>query len=276
MSLDEAGELLHEARFFVDRPTERDVLDMLENAVNGGKKIYALHEAADMAKRDTRFDDEEWLYRVGELERELDFKRDDDADLFDEVLEAQMEGAEPWVALQEAVTARRQSVLDRWADEGGDVGNDWRAEHDHTGPSRADEDAGGEAGGGPDSAGAPARGSGAAGEAGREAGEPSALSARAFDDPDAEAARAQVESLEHDLRMAVDPAIAERQRQQAALKAASPLQATTDQEGTIGLGLFDATDQYRLDVDAGDHPPTDLLGGLDDEQAAIEAVRKCL
>lgn len=138
-------------------------------------------------------------------------------------------------------------------------------------------------GGGPEVAAGAARGSEPAGEPGGEAaepdgdaGEPSAVTAKAFDDPDAETARAQTDSLDHDLRMAVDPNIAARDAQAVALKAGSPLQAKVDQDSMIGLGLFDAGDQFRLDVDSGERSVADVLGDLDAEEAAIKAARDCL
>ena len=81
----------------------------------------------------------------------------------------------------------------------------------------------------------------------------------------------------HDLRAAIDPAIAERQAQETALKAAAPLQAKVDQESTIGAPLFDAADQSRLfDIDGTPMTAADLLADLDADQAAIDAIRGCL
>lgn len=101
---------------------------------------------------------------------------------------------------------------------------------------------------------------------------------KAFDDPAGAAARVQGDSLIHDLKADVDPAIARRQAEEAALAAQSPLQAKTDQESTIGTPLFDATDQFgfRLEENGPDVKPADLLGEIERDEAAIKSIRGCL
>lgn len=76
----------------------------------------------------------------------------------------------------------------------------------------------------------------------------------------------------------IDPAIAERQAQQAALKAKSPMQAKVDQESTIGSPLFDAVDQYgfRLDAEGDVINPADLLAELDADAAVLKTIKDCL
>lgn len=76
----------------------------------------------------------------------------------------------------------------------------------------------------------------------------------------------------------VDPAIAARQAQQTALKAASPLQSTAEQQGAIGSPLFDAVDQpgFRLDEGGDDRAIADILADIDADDAAIKAARGCL
>ena len=93
----------------------------------------------------------------------------------------------------------------------------------------------------------------------------------------------------------VDPAIAARQAQEAELRAASPLRGDAEQDGTMGLGLFDRVDQAELGlraaadesgqprflVDRGDGEPVErtideLLDEFQANQAAIEAAKKCL
>ena len=77
---------------------------------------------------------------------------------------------------------------------------------------------------------------------------------------------------------AINPAIAERQAQQAQLKAASPMQANVDQESTIGSPLFDAVDQptFRLDDEGDPVAPADLLAEIDAEDAMIKNIKDCL
>lgn len=104
-----------------------------------------------------------------------------------------------------------------------------------------------------------------------------------FLDPDGEAAARQSDALEHDARMVadnapIDPAIAERLRQEAQLRAAAPLRAKAEQDGTMGLGLFDQADapQFNLGDDNG---PTDLRGlfeKLDGEADDLGTIRDCM
>jgi hypothetical protein len=71
---------------------------------------------------------------------------------------------------------------------------------------------------------------------------------------------------------AVDPAIAERQRQELALKAASPLRSTAEQDGTMGLELFKG-DQFGMELDA---EARSLLEELDADEKAIKDIKDCL
>ena len=106
-----------------------------------------------------------------------------------------------------------------------------------------------------------------------------------FLDPNGEAAKVQADSLLHDAQAevaAIDPAMAERQRQEAQLRADAPLRGENRtgqaQDGTMGLGLFDAADQptFRLDAEGPEMTLPDLLKMLDDEQADIDAMRSCM
>lgn len=80
----------------------------------------------------------------------------------------------------------------------------------------------------------------------------------------------------------IDPAIAELQRQRAALQAAAPLRGENRtgqaQDGTMGLGLFDAADQptFRMDAEGPEMSMPDLLKMLDEEQADIDTMRSCM
>lgn len=97
--------------------------------------------------------------------------------------------------------------------------------------------------------------------------------------------KAQLDSLDHDARAvldhgaATDPAIAERQRQQAQLGAEAPMRARSEQDGTMGSPLFDAADapEFRLDAE-GDKGTTlrDMLDGFDAEEAELKNARDCL
>lgn len=104
----------------------------------------------------------------------------------------------------------------------------------------------------------------------------------AFDDADGPAPALVADSLDHDMRAVLDrgaeadPAAARRARQQAQLKADSPMRAAVDQDSTIGAPLFDAADQFRLDTGDDPRPVAEVLKAIDDEQAAIDTIRGCL
>lgn len=79
-----------------------------------------------------------------------------------------------------------------------------------------------------------------------------------------------------------NPAIAARQSQEAQLRAQAPLRGENRtgqaQDGTMGLGLFDAADQptFRLDAEGPEMTMPDLLKMLDEEQADIDSMRTCM
>jgi ferredoxin len=56
------------------------------------------------------------------------------------------------------------------------------------------------------------------------------------------------------------------------------MQAKTDQDTTIGLGLFDKADAPRFDLEDGKGPRTvgQIAAEFDAEQAAIDAIKGCL
>lgn len=124
-----------------------------------------------------------------------------------------------------------------------------------------------------------------------------------FDTPDSAGPKLQAESLEHDLTVVAaldlgdpaDPAIVARQRQELELRAGAPLRSLAEQDGSMGLDIFDRVDQGELSlraaadeagqprflVDLGDGDPVertvgDLLDEFGRDEAAIETVRKCL
>lgn len=284
-SIDEAGELLWEAGFFTDRPTEAEVLDVLDRAVGQGEKIYPLHEQGDMDARALDAERQEQIEAaIAGLPEDFPLHPERDREAILDVIEEMHDtGADALDALARVIEHRVENARARAYEDAGDV------DFEPIGPdldsdplgnlayAGQDGDASAAVRGAADGSGGP----GALEPLGRgEAPELSEAHARAFDDPDGDAARAQIESAEHDLRMvveAIDPAIAERQRQQAKLKAASPMQATTDQEGTIGLGLFDATDQERFRFDDGQEGTLgELFEDLDGEAADIDMLRACL
>jgi len=105
------------------------------------------------------------------------------------------------------------------------------------------------------------------------------LSLTRFDRGDGDGAVQAAQNDWHDIKaQGADPAIAERQRQEAALKAAAPMRAAAEQDGEMGLGLFDAADQRTFDLDDGKGPRTATAIGqeIESDRAAIDAIRECL
>jgi len=138
-----------------------------------------------------------------------------------------------------------------------------------------------------------------------------------FSDPDGPAVKEQADSLVHDFKAdlkssasrqappqraildeggdaapaaldrgaEVDPAIAARQRQEAELKAGSPMRATAEQDDTGGLALFDQANEpgfdlegmtFRLSDEGDEISAADLLAEIEGDEAAVAAIRGCL
>lgn len=77
---------------------------------------------------------------------------------------------------------------------------------------------------------------------------------------------------------AADPNIDARQSQETALKAASPLQSVAEQQGTMGLGLFDVADQptFRLSEEGDAQPLHEILAEADADETAATNAKACL
>ncbi len=102
-----------------------------------------------------------------------------------------------------------------------------------------------------------------------------------FDEPDGPGIVAAAESAWHDIRLAgeADPNIAARARQEAQLKAEAPMRARAEQDGEMGLGLFDAVDQrslFDLGDGRGERAIADIRAEIDADKAAIDTLRSCL
>ncbi|GGO95048.1 hypothetical protein [Stakelama pacifica] len=284
MSIDDAGELLHEAGFFTDRPSEADVLDMLERAVNGSEKIYQLHHAADMAERDQAIAQDN--SRSGYLERlqaETDFHPEHDADLTDDVLSAMAEGYDPWSAMERVITERmdnaRQRALEQSGDSvyGGDYADEWVPGFDDAQPANGKAGAGSARGTGASAGSGTAR---PLGEADR--GAPGESLTAEFVDPQGTAAKAQTDNLDHDARAQLD-AFGEQagdQRRALERQGEGRIKGKVPQKpvGSDG-GLFDSAAQdmeFRFDADGEGQTLRDLYAALDAEEAEINEIRNCL
>lgn len=102
-----------------------------------------------------------------------------------------------------------------------------------------------------------------------------------FDEPDGPGIVAAAESAWHDIRVAgeADPNVTARQAQETQLGAEAPMRATAEQDGTMGLGLFDAVDQrslFDLGDGRGERTIADIRAELDADKAAIETMRSCM
>lgn len=287
MGIDEAGELLHEAGYFKQRPTEAEVLEMLDRSV--ADPVYRDKDMGKVEAGRQAEAEDAWLEQTHAALTEAAARFDDT--LTPEEIDAMRrlmadEGMTAESAMFEHWERRAMDRIDRVHEETLDPDYDipfdeedfarygrssFDPDHDLAEGAGRSEGVGGDEGAG---AGRPP----AAGEgAGGDGGPLNPDSVRAFDNPDAQAAAAQVDSLDHDLRAMIDPAIAERQAQEAALKAAAPMRAGVDQETTIGSPLFDAVDQTRLQLDDGSAVTLgQLFEELDAEEAAIKSVRDCL
>jgi len=75
-----------------------------------------------------------------------------------------------------------------------------------------------------------------------------------------------------------DPNLAAVEKQKAALKAASPLQSVAEQQGTMGLSLFDVADQptFRLSDEGDAKPLHEIMAETEADTLAAQALRDCL
>lgn len=108
-----------------------------------------------------------------------------------------------------------------------------------------------------------------------------------FDEPAGEGVQGVAASDWHDIRLASgaaaeDPNIAARRRDETQLRVEAPMRGANttgqEQDGTMGLGLFDAADQPTFDLEDGKGPRTasEIEAEIGADRAAIEEIRKCL
>jgi hypothetical protein len=114
-----------------------------------------------------------------------------------------------------------------------------------------------------------------------EAAASDAASGRAiaeFDDPLGPGAAAQADLLWHDLKAAVDPAVADRNRQTAQLGADSPLRPgdRASQADVDGTPLFDAVRSPELFSAPDEADFAARVAEIDAEEAALAALKGCL
>ncbi len=294
--LDEIGEDLWDAGYFgppevTPRPTVAEILEKLNSALQEDRKIYPLGDqplpGVTEKMRDPWVDEFDRADMQRGFEREADdlgFALDDEA--FEAAARLYADGDYENVgdAIIDMINREIEADIAAKFYELGDAFDEQR---DTEFIARAREDGfivdGGFDGQSVDAGNAGAVGTARGNDIGQSAQEsPTELNPeiyRAFDDPvEGAGAATQIASMEHDLRAMVDPAIAERQAQQAALKASSPMQTKVDQESTIGSPLFDAVDQYgfRLDAEGDAINPADLLAELDADAAVLKTIKDCL
>lgn len=303
-SIDQVGELLWEAQYLTGRdggrPSEAEVLTFLDQRISDGRPMFTMADQAQAV--DTQGIDPEWDAQLAQdaLQQAMDDVRwaaVDVLDVFDDTLDteflthaAKLRMANPELTPEEAVIRAVNDYANAAAMDALDEAGDLRYEEFYgNDPEYRPEDfprEAGDPGPAPDPADAAPDGRFAdpAGSGEEAAGIPLSdlprEQAGIFLDPDGDAAARQIDALEHDARMAVepvDPAIAERQRQEAALKAQAPMRGKAEQDGTMGLGLFDQAEQTKFDL--GDGEPADLNGVVnrfDSEEQDLGTIRDCM
>jgi hypothetical protein len=306
-SLDELGELLHEAGYLRTRdadnlargdarPTGDEVEQFLVDLVENKRKVYPADQDAIARAIE---DEAEAAAQADEFAHHLETAAERwglELDADDRALAQQLFTGDFEETLLEMMNLRaNEARVDAYIEADGDAGDayQWEAAFD-AGPDAGQRSARGidgrsVDGRNPDEGGADA-------QEFRDAefarlgldrlSEDESLAA--FAEADGPGVDAQIESIGHDLDMAfnppprpVDPNIADRQRQEARLRADAPLQGGAKtgqaQDGTMGLGLFDAVDQpgFRLEGDGRPKSYDAIMKALDTEDAEIAAARAC-
>jgi hypothetical protein len=317
-SIDEAGEMLWEAGYLrgrdSERPTTTEVLAYLDQRMLDGKPRLPIgeepagpalapekpywhdmpHERGDpladisgpMAEGmsfaatwiGTPLEkiDPDILWRARDIWHDLPGSGDAAGDWDEAVMRAVNDFADAnrWDAVEQTGGTRYEDVDYDWPDPSSTGREAGAAAGDSGGPAGSAADAG--AGG--------ARGGAAAGSAEKAvplADVPEAERTR-FLDPDGPEATAQAEVLEHDARLALDPNLIARQAQETQLRAEAPLRGENAtgqaQDGTMGLGLFDAADQpqFRLDIEGEERGLKDLLDEIDADARDIDTIESCM
>lgn len=303
-SIDDIGEALHEAGYFGDpqgpRPSESDILDAIEDAVQGRRKIFPFaQERAPSAalfdhledidreymRRDfdavademtgTPLTDDEFARAVDEYLASREFDPDEGIDIAEAI--NRMANRE-YEAIQRALyhelegdsyDAYDDEFAQAWLENGGFDGEDFRGQPDFGGDARTGG-AGSAAGQGPAQA-------------------PIELDPQDFDpftDPaEGPGAATQLGSLDHDARAMADdmfggPTQAEK-RQALERKGEGGLSTDKEQKpvGSDG-GLFDPDSWnqigFRMDEEGDAINPADLLAEFDAEDAILKNIKDCL
>ncbi|CAD7335149.1 hypothetical protein FIM10_01800 [Sphingomonadales bacterium 56] len=301
MALDRARELAVEAGYFGDPRrtdvTTADLLDALDRQHRGGERTFVPSDLAEVEARRRKIQQSEDFaefdqrLRNAASERGIDDLVDDDSlrayelwdgdfeETLDRVIGEQLDQAHM------DFLAESDPTLYAQLQQAEELGYGARRPEDGSDPGWAEEpslDAGN-----PRQDGTRLADGGSAAAAPRAADHSEELRAPSqelmarWDDPSGEASRLQADSLDHDMRQLVDPSVAERQRQATQLRAEAPLQGSAktgkEQDGTMGLGLFDAADQpaFRLE-DGSEASLADILTDLDEDEAMLATIRSCL
>lgn len=290
MTIDAAGELLHEAGFFSDRPTTTEVLDMLDSAVNQDRKFYAFGDTETMAARNEAMARAEAEGELDALAMDLSLDMASERELIEDIAARVAAGEDRSWAYEAAVMARIDNTLDRVDASAGDSGYDWIPGLDDISPGAARAEAGDAAasGGGRAAGAGAAPGGGAAGrtsgadrtEQGGDDAELIVKAAAEFADPHGPAAKAQTESLEHDAQMdAFGGAAPADVRASLERHGAGRMKGVVAQKppGSDG-GLFDVRGEDMTFRFGDDDAVTtrEMIARLDDEEAAIRLVEGCV
>ncbi len=246
MSADAALEAAQEAGYFTRDRSELTTDDLLQAVEQNQFRPEDQADRTVARQEPSEEDTAERRYNVNALADEIGLFLDDAT--VESAIDHMERGESVEIALQRALDEASAQTLYEGADEAGEQFYSGIAESIYEGEHAQQRDRGpeeglagfapleGDAGGlrAPDAQ--PDRDA----EVARQEGEPAA---------DRDDARGRVEAAAPaglDLGEQVDPEASRRQRQETQLKSESPMRAAAEQDGTMGLGLFDASDQGDL------------------------------
>lgn len=279
LSVDDMGEQLWEAGYFgpmdsVPRPTTRQVIELLEDAFRGGKKVYAVGDLAEVAEREAAaaasgyadpknpfasdFQSEEhflfeWSHFDDAADTAFGIRLDEEAFIaawgeYRAAGDGDVRGAVVRAVQREIEDIQAREIAERGIDDAEDIIAEWEA------ALRGDGILGGEEGGRPlFEPGDPGPSGPPRGPAEWEEDGPLNPEAwQHWDEPDGDAAKIDADSMEHDLRVQVEAGV-ERQK----------FDALPEGE-TRGQGVqYHGARGEVPDLTEGYYNPANIYGGFD-------------
>lgn len=304
-SLDDMGELLFEAGYFPERPTESEVIEALSRSA-GGERIFSDRDLgavmeAQAAARDLDGEELDYWQTVAARDLGIELTEEDfllARDLLLDLPETDFLELDDMIQLKVQMLVNRQ--FDDFLEEAWEAGKDEVYEQLDDNFARileSENSNGAGTGGGQDAVeGAPGQ-SNATGRQRTEDNRPDELTGpidpdtyRQFDDPDGDGVKAVADSMEHDLRASIEgereqadfaAPTAEQQRIALERQGEGRMQSDKAQKpaGSEG-GLFDNNDMrdlaFRFDKDGDPLSVEQLFADLDAEQKMIDDIKGCL